>query len=275
MLVKPPRNGLTSYWFYFSIVASPVSCIYKRGGGEGRRLPPGSPSVQDRKPGALLMSDRPSTAELPLSLFSFYLERESWWVFQACLELTQLSLSPSQSWDYKPADLTLYSKKWWRGGWNFPLRVEKQNPWGMSGHETGDFCLCCSVECTRSPGDHQHHKLQASRPLWKIWVALSHLPLCLSGCLSAFLLVLVWYCFFPFFFFVLDFETVPHSVAQTLALSSSVSVRILHLSSLPSYNLNVPSLLPHTLLWMSPGYNQRTDCKKAQVLPLNLPIIGT
>lgn len=205
MLVKPPRNGLTSYWFYFLIVASPVSCIYKRGGGEGRRLLPGSPSVQDRKPGALLMSDRPSTAELPLSLFSFYLERESWWVFQACLELTQLSLSPSQSWDYKPADLTLYSKKWWRGGWNFPLRVEKQNPWGMSGHETGDFCLCCSVECTRSPGDHQHHKLQASRPLWKIWAALSHLPLCLSVCLSAFLLVLVWYWVFSFLFLCFGF----------------------------------------------------------------------
>lgn len=70
---------------------------------------------------------------------------------------------------------------------------------------------------------------------------------CLSVCLP-FSLFLFDIGFFPFFFFVLDFETVPHSVAQTLALSSSVSVRILHLSSLPSYNLNVPSLLPHTLL---------------------------
>jgi len=240
MLVKPPRNGLTSYWFYFSIVASPVSCIYKRGGGEGRRLPPGSPSVQDRKPGALLMSDKPSTAELSLSLFSFYLERESWWVFQACLELTQLSLSPSQSWDYKPADLTLYSKKWWRGGWNFPLRVEKQNPWGMSGQEIGDFCLCCTVECTRSPEITNTINCRLVGLYGRFGLPSPiRLSACLSVCLSAFLLVLVWYWFFSFLFLCFGFWDhaslcSPDTGLKLPAQSSSVSVRILHLSSLSS-----------------------------------------
>lgn len=82
-------------------------------------------------------------------------------------------------------------------------------------------------------------------------------PICLSACLSVclpFSLFLFDIGFFPFFFFVLDFETVPHSVAQTLALSSPFKAPVSASGSytcLPfplSYNLNVPSLLPHTLL---------------------------
>lgn len=138
--LNPHVSKTSQKWSDFLLVLFLDTCfscvllapIYKRGREEGRRqLPLGSPSVQDRKLGALLMSDK-------LSL-SFYSKRESWWVFQACLELTELSFSPSQSWDYKPADLTLYSKKWWRGGWNFPLRVEKQNPWGNEWPRNGQF----------------------------------------------------------------------------------------------------------------------------------------